>query len=78
MSYEANKKWRENHRPTFYAGKKRNYRKGARNQKNARTIWEKEDELRIIDPGRPCDRVLAVSLGRTVQAIQAHRHLIKI
>lgn len=71
--YKAHKKWRKTHPKTRNEGKKRHYAKsrvGARN-KNAR--WNLQDETLILAEDRPIDAKLAVTLGRSVQAIQVKR-----
>ena len=71
--YLANKKWRNKNRKVWNKGKALNYLKGAAHQQNARTDWTIVQCDRITDPNRPCDRVLAQELGRTVRAIQIQR-----
>jgi hypothetical protein len=71
-------RWRRKHRENWNEIKRRNYQKGALWQQNAGQIWTAEEDAMILDPNRPFDRELAKQLGRTILAIQAERHCLKV
>lgn len=51
-----------------------NYRRGAEHScYDSGQIWTSQADGMILNPKRPHDRVTAVALGRTVQAIQVRR-----
>lgn len=70
---EYDKRWRKKHRKAWAASKKRSHNKGPVNRTKHRKSWDKNDELRIMDPNRPTDRALGLELGRTLVAIRSHR-----
>jgi hypothetical protein len=76
-NYPSNKAWRENNRKVFESSKKKNYAKTREFAVNDGKIWLKMDERMITASGRPCDRILAKKLGRSVQAIQIRRSRLK-
>ena len=73
MSYKYNKLWRERHPKLRYCGKKKYCQRNAVNRKNSGSHWTIEEERLVLSEGRPCDRVLARELGRSIQAIQIKR-----
>lgn len=69
--------WRINNRDKRNEQKKRNYERGGTYIPNYRMKWTAEMEREIMAQNRPHDRVLALKLGRSVQAIQVKRARIK-
>ena len=74
---ELNRRWRWKHPAARRLQRNRYYEKGAQYQHNAKIHWSDAEERRIVAPRRPCDRILAQQLGRTVRAIQVRRVRVK-
>lgn len=77
MSYDSNKKWRQNNREAFNESKNRYYAQFSKNAVNNNDRWTKEDDLLISSPNHLPDRVLSKRLGRSVRSIQMRRTKIK-
>ena len=77
MPYRQSKEWRKKNREKHNAHKRRNYAKGALHDTNSCLPWTVKDTQLIMAKDRPCDRVLAKKLGRSVQAIQVRRSKVK-
>lgn len=75
--YQATKRWRLAHPGTRYRGKANYYRRLAVGRPNKRQLWMVHEIHLIMSEGRPCDRILAEHLGRSVAAIQGMRCLAK-
>lgn len=71
--YSSNKRWRRRNPGAWNDSKKRNYERGAVNTENEKRRYAPEELERIIASDRPCDRQLAIELGRSVQALQVKR-----
>lgn len=69
----ARKKWRQNHTEARNELRSRYYKSGALYNHNHRVTWTSAEDMQITDPNRPCDRVLARKLKRTIGAIQVER-----
>lgn len=75
--YYYSKKWRKLHPDEWRKYRKENYARGRINCHRRRAPWTNEEDNRITAPDRPKDRTLALELGRSVQAIQIRRNLIR-
>lgn len=71
--YEENKRWRKKHPEAWKQQKALYYARNAIYNWNTGTRWLSSEKVQILDPKRPCDRVLAQQLGRSVKAIQEKR-----
>lgn len=77
MAYQYSKAWRKLHPEKWRRLRKENYARGRINCYRRRAPWSNEEDLRITAPDRPSDRELALELGRSVQAIQVRRVLVR-
>jgi hypothetical protein len=69
--------WREQHRKEWRqlraAQKRRYYAQSKRNNRRKGKRWTPVEDARLTAKGRPTDRKLSKSMGRSVQAIQQRR-----
>lgn len=73
-SYQVyTKPWRKRNRDLFNLMKKRNYAKGAEGVTKTKQPWTDSEIDEIVASDRPCDRILAKKISRSVQAIQVMR-----
>jgi hypothetical protein len=73
VSYADNKRWRKRNPKKRYLQEIRYYQRSNQNPPSSRDRWTGSDMTIIIASNRPCDRVLARKLGRSMQAIQVKR-----
>lgn len=76
QKYAYNKRWRKKHPEVWVKGKKQYYQR-FQNAKHSHEGWSDEDEDAIMASDRPLDRELSKKLGRSIQAIQGRRCLLK-
>jgi hypothetical protein len=70
---ESNYRWRENNPAAWQNSKKQYYKKSAKKAFASRRKWTPDEIQRVTDHNRPCDRVLAKELGRSMKAVQQMR-----
>ena len=71
--HKYGKRWRTNNPLKRNEMRKKNYAATRKGAVNSKRLWSGEEIIKIFSPDRPCDRVLANQLGRSVQAIQIKR-----
>jgi len=81
LSYQATKTWRKRHPKTWQRQKARYYENN-RNRKNcsrrSRQEWSAEEiDLIMMKPERRVDQELSEKMGRSVQAIQLKRSVLR-
>ena len=75
--YKANKKWGLKYPEKRDTQKRRYYAQFKKNNRNRHQLWTTGDLDLITAEDRSSDRVLSEKLGRTVNAIQGMRALLK-
>lgn len=73
-SYAINKRWRLRHPKKRNRSKKRYYHKHAKNCWNSWAKWTDLEEALILGKHGLPDWFIGLLIGRSVRAIQGHRH----
>lgn len=77
MSKAYNPQWRKRHPDRWRELRKKNYARGRVGCYRHKARWSMKEDSQILAKGRPPDRVLAQLLGRSVQAIQGRRVVLR-